>query len=310
MDDRALLEHPHLTIVSGEPDADLRQLAQLITHRVIVDSRSALERVLGRLLAAAERGAAVVPKTLDLIGHTRAAASLLAIGDWVIDAASPTTTAFFRGLAEHDVLPRLGIYALRLLGCGSAGTPEARATICKLGELLGIEVYGASQLLYAAHYDAGGFRDGWRFLLVGAGDLRRDACAHDAVPAGDPYPRILDVDALPAAALPAACPWPRRIATAQAARQILALVRRHGGARMPGLLTTPMYELALPSPSPGAYHIAHVLLGGEFVRVYPDGPVGDPGDDAPDRPASGIVFPVEDAGALRRIMATLPPALA
>lgn len=60
---------------------------------------------------------------------------------------------------------------------------------------------------------------------------------------------------------------------------------------MPGLLTTPVCELALPSAVPGAYHIAHVLLDGAFLRFYPDGPT-----------APGVVYPIDDALALRRII--------
>jgi hypothetical protein len=297
MDDRAALGQPRLTVVSGEPDCELQHIAQIITHSVMVDGRLELEVLLGRLLAEVDRSAFIAPKTLDLIGHTRTSASLLALGDWVIDVENPGTAAFFRELADHAVLPRLGVRALRLLGCNSAGTAQARATIGKLGELLGLEVFGASQLLYAAHYGAGGFLDCWSFLLVGTRELGADARDTGAAPAGDPYPRVLDVDALPAVVLgsPAGL-FPRCIADAQAARQILQLVRQRDGARMPDLLTTPSCELALPAAAPGGYHIAHVLLDGEFVRLYPDGMATE-----------GIVFPVDDAHALRRVVATLRP---
>jgi len=299
--ERSLLSRPHLTIVSGEPDFELRRIAHIVTDSVMVDGRVELEELLGDLLIEAERSAEVVPKTLDLIGHTRSSASLLALGQWVIDVASPTTTAFFRELADHDVLPRLGVTALRLLGCNSAGTAQARATISKLGELLGLEVYGTKQLLHDAHYGTAGFRDCWRFLLVAASELR------DEAPAGDnagrdlvrspvtPYARVLDVDALPAVPLgPSAIP--RRIATMQAAKEILQLVRRREGAVMPGLLATPTVELALPAADLGVYYVAHVLLDGEFLRFYPDGMA-----------ATGIMFPVEDAGELRQIVSTLLP---
>jgi len=293
MDARALLALPRLTVVSGEPDFDLQQIARIIAHSVTVDGRGLLEALFGRLLAEVERGATITSKTLDLIGHTRTSAQLLTLGDWVIDAAHPTTAAFFRGLAEHEVLPRLGVHALRLLGCSSAATPQARATICKLGDLLGLEVYGATQLLYAGHYDAGGFCERWRFLLVGASDLRQGPLERGATLAGDPYPRVLDIDALPAVALGAASgSCPRHIVSGRVARQILQLVRRREGARMPGLLTAPICELAMPSAVPDTYHIAHVLLGGEFLRFYPDGMASD-----------GIVFPVDDTAALRRLPA-------
>lgn len=292
--DRTLLIQPHLTIVSGEPDFDLRQIARIVTHSVTVDGRVELDVLLSRLMLEVERSPQVTPKTLDLIGHTRSSASLLSLGGWTINAADPATIALFRGLADREVLPRLGVHALRLLGCSSAVTLESQATIGTLADLLGIEVYGTNQLLSAAHYDAAGFRDGWSFLLVAASDMRR-ASAERAGPVGDPHPHVLDLDALPAVVLgPPACP--RRIASAEAARQILQLVRRREGARMPGLVTAPACELALPAATPGAYHIAHLLLDGAFLQFYPDGMA-----------TAGIAFPVADASALRRVVATLRP---
>ena len=297
MDERGLLSQPHLTVISGEPDSELRLIEQVVTHSVTVDGRVELEVVLAGLLAEVERSGTVTPKTLDLVGHTRSHASVVALGDWLIDLANPTAAACFRGLADHQVLPRLGVHTLRLLGCNSAGTAHARATICELGDLLALEVYGSKQLLSAAHYDADGFRDCWRFLLVAASELRREPRVGGAAPAGVLYPRALDVDALPAVTLgPPAGPYPRRIASAQAARQILELVRRGAGAPMPGVVTAPAYEVALPSTTPGAYHVAHVLFEGEFLRFYPDGMA-----------AAGVVFPVDDVDALRRVVDGLGP---
>ncbi len=295
--DRALLAQPHLTVVSGEPDFDLQQIAQIITHSVIVEGRVKLEVLFGRLLAEVEHAAPIIPKTLDLIGHTRSSASLLSLGDWMLDVANPTTVEFFRELADREVLPRLGVRALRLLGCNTAGTTQGRATIKQLGELLGLEVLGTNQLLSPGQYDAGGFRDCWSFLLVSASELRADSSLPGVTPAETPYPRVLDIDALPAVALGSpAGPCPRRIVNAQAARQILQLVRRREGASMPGPPATPAYELALPARMSDAYHIAHVLFEGEFLRFYPDGMA-----------TIGIAFPVDDAGALRMIIAAQPP---
>lgn len=303
------LAQPRLTIVSGELDPELQHIAQTIAHHVVVSGRLELEVVLGRLLVAAAQSCVMAaPRTLDLIGHTAADGSLL-LGDWAIDGASATTRAFFRGLADHAVLPRLGVRAVRLLGCGSAATPCGQATLAVLSELLGLEVYGARQLLYAAHYDAGGFRDDWQFLLAGAHELRPPPREVDLPPA-QPYPRTLDVDALPAVALgPPDQGLPRRIASMRAARDILQLVRRSHGARLSGVVT-PAYELALPAVEPDTYHVAHVLFGGAFVQFYPDGPAGPAGPDRLDGPAgssaTGIAFPVEDAGALLQLIAALP----
>jgi len=293
MDHRALLAGPHVSVVSAEPDAVLQGIARAIGRVVTVDGPAALEAALSHLAGEAARppGAA---RTLDLIGHTRTAASLLSLGDWRIDAADPATVAAFRGLADRAVLPRLGIRAVRLLGCHSAGTERGRDTICRLAELLGVEVAGMRELLHVGHFGPGGFGDEWSFLLARASELR----APPAEPPGPPGPRVLELAALPAIGLEAhAAPCPRRIASADAAHRILALVRPAAGACMPGAPAPPSVELALPLPHAEAYHLAHVVLDGSFLRLYPDGMA---------RP--GVLFPVDDREVLHRIIAGLPAA--
>jgi hypothetical protein len=214
----------------------------------------------------------------------------------MIDATNPAVMAVFRRLAAQEVLPRLGVHAVRLLGCKTAETQAGRATIGALSDLLGVEVHGTKHLLDPAHYDSGGFRDCWRFKLVSASELRREERSRRVAPVVAPYPRVLDLDALPAIELDPVSPAPRRrIATVSAAKTIIGLVRRAEGARLLGRSTSPSYELALPSCRPGAYHLADVLLDGDFLRVYPDG-AAEP----------GIVYPVDDPGALLRIIGDLP----
>jgi hypothetical protein len=290
MEVRTLLSLPSLVVVSGEPDFELQHIARTVRHSVTVGGRGAFEQLLGRLVTGAAH--AVGPRTLDLVGHTRSA-SLLVLGDWVIDGADPATMAWVRELARSDALPRLGIRALRLLGCNTAATPRGCATMFALADALGIEVHGSSQLLHAGHYDDAGFRECWSFLLTAASALRARASRPPA--SRHPHPRVLDLAALPAVGLGAfAARAPRRLVDAATAREILRLVRRREGARLPG--ATPACELALPSTEPHAYHIADVLLDGEFLQFYPDGMA-----------ATGIAFPVEDARALRRVVAGLPP---
>lgn len=294
MDPRALLAGPHLSVVSAEPDAVLQGIARAIGRVVTVDGPAALDAALSQLADEAARTPGTATRTLDLIGHTRAAASLLSLGSWVIDADDPATVAVFRGLADRGALLRLGIHTLRLLGCHSAGSERGRDTICRLAELLGVEVAGMRELLHVGHCGPGGFRDEWSFLLVRASELRPPP----AEPPGNPGPRMLDLAALPAIALDVhAPPCPRRIASEDAAHRILALVRRGAGARMPGAPAPPLLELALPLPRAAGYHLAHVVLGGSFLRLYPDGMA---------RP--GVMFPVDDREALHRIIAALPAA--
>jgi len=310
MQHSTLLSQPHLSVITSGADGELAGIRELVVPSVLVEGRGDLEALLGQLLAssaAAPRPEGAAPdhgpgrtldhgRTLDLIGHSTRDGSLLVLGSWVIDAASTKTRAFFRELAELEVLPRLGVDAIRLLGSGTAATAAGRTTICRLAEILGVEVLGARDLLRVEHYGRGGFGDEHRHLLVSAAELSGEASPLLGSLEASRSPRLLDVDALPAS--PPAVPaprWPRRVATAEAARELLRLVNRGAGAEMPGLLAAPTCELALPSATPGWYHVAEVMFGGELVRVYPDGA---------HRP--GIVYTVQDPPALRALVERLP----
>jgi hypothetical protein len=293
---RALLSRSHLSMISGVSDPELDSIALTIRPSFRLDGRADLEAVLGRLLAAAEGVSSIAPKTLDLIGHSTPSTSVLVLGDWVVDGTSPRVTAFFRGLAEYDVLPRLGVRTVRLLACSTAATAPGRSTLCALAGILGVEVLGTNQMLNRTHYDGDGFRDAWAFLLVSSSDVWK-AASKPAVPGAARWPRTLDLETLPALPLgsyPSAW-WPQRVATEGVVGEILRLIRHTAGAQMPGLIATPSCELALPSPVPGAYRTMHVLFDGAFVRCFPEG-VAMP----------GVLYPVEDAPQLCRIVGELP----
>lgn len=284
-----------VSAISAVHDSELDRIARTIRSSLRVRGPADLEALLGRLLGAADGSTASEPRTLDLIGHSTSSTSLLQLGDWVIDADSSGVTAFFRGLARHGVLPRLGIRAVRLLACHTASTARGCATLCALADILGLEVLGTNHLLYDLHYDEHGFRDIWAFMLVSSSDLRHQARESTAPPEAPRGPRLLDIEALPALR-PGRSPteWPRRVATRRAMREILPLIRRDAGAQMPGLIAVPTCELALPSTMRGAYRVMQVLFDGAFVRCFPDG------ESLP-----GLVYPVDDAPQLRRIVGEL-----
>jgi hypothetical protein len=288
-----LLTHPRLTIITGHADHELGRIRDIVDPKVLVDGRTDLELLLGRLLAEAEK-TQPTPKTLDLVGHSVAGTSVLQLGDWVIDIARSGVSAFFRELADHDVLPRLGVYAVRLLGCRTAESAQARRTICSLSEILDLEVYGTTGLLFANHYNVHGFDDAWRFLLVGASDLRRTVAQSSPVTL-EGTARALDLDSLPASAIEDEPAWPTRLSDAYTTRAILRLIRRNDGAPMPGLLAMPRCELAIPSSTPDAYHRVQLVLDGDFVRVYPDG-----------ASKPGVLYPVTDPHLMRILVDKLP----
>ncbi len=274
---RRLLTRPRISIVTSHPDAEVSRLQALLGDHLQADGRTALEQLLGQLLYAGG-DCAPAPKTLDLIGHATSD-GLLRLGDWVLDAETATVSAFFRGIADHDVLPRIGVSALRLLGCSTAVSTRARTTMKILSELLGLEVFGTTAPIYSLHYDEAGFCHQWRFLLSAA-SATPSGPVHDA---GTPKPsrRSLDIDALPTVAVADARAWPRHVVSGEIARMLLELIDRTQGAQMPGLLAIPSHDVALPSARPDRCHLAELILDGQFLRVYPDG------EDQP-----GIVYPV------------------
>ncbi|MCX5747218.1 MAG: hypothetical protein NT062_32510 [Proteobacteria bacterium] len=293
---KTLLAQPHLSVITRHADSELRHIQDLIEHRVLVDGRAELEALFGALLGNPEVISKASPKTLDLIGHSTPGKSLLLLGDWVIDAANPTVTAYFRELADQEVFPRLGITALRLLGCRTADTGAGRATILALADLLGVEVFGTRGLIYAAHYDARGFADERRYALVGSRELAIETSPPANLPAIEAWPQELDIDALPSAAgVEPTGAWTHRVATAPEMREVLRHVQRRDGAQMPGLLAAPHSELVFPGHAAGTYRRAQVVLDGEFVRFFPRGAA-----------APGIVFAVADPHSLLQVIATLP----
>jgi len=287
---RRLLTQPRISIITSHPDAEVSRLQGLIGDHIQTDGRLALEHLLGDLVHAIG-DTPPAPKTLDLIGHATPD-GLLRMGDWVLDGENRTVTAFFRGIADAEVLPRIGVTAVRLLGCSTAVGTRARGTMKVLSELLGLEVYGTTSPIYNLHYDEAGFAHQWRFLLSAASE---SPTPNEDTPAPLPSRRTLDIDSLPLVALGATPEWQRYLVGRDVAREILDLVDRTAGAQMPGLLAIPTAELALPSHREAHYHLAEVILDGNFLRVYPDG-----------NAQPGIVYPVLAPQRLLSLLTSLP----
>ncbi len=285
----------HVSIITRNSEQSLLQIQNRIDHVHRVDGRSDLEELLGTLLSTACD--VPPPTTLDLIGHSGARDAQLELGDWTIDAAQPSVAAFFRGLADQDVFRRLGITAIRLLGCETARTKSARSTLLALADITGLDVLGTRTMTYAAHYDERGFATEHEYLLVSAAELREQGETITPVVRGEPWPRLLDVESLPTsllAALPAVA-WPRAVASLDQACELLRLVDRNAGGEMPGLLATPMCELAMPAIDAGRYWRAQILLDGAMLRVFPS------------ERAAGVCFATTEPGEVRALIARLSP---
>jgi hypothetical protein len=280
----------HLSVISQPLDGEIVSISRKLARKVMVGGRSELEQVLCDLVASQDTEPP--PTTLDLIGHSTSDHSLLRLGYWIIDGGKLTVSAFFRELADCDVLGRLGVTAVRLLGCETAVTAQGKATLRVLADILGVEVFGTREMLSASHYDETGFRSECDYALVSSRNVT--GCAPIAALLGSPFRRSLDLDALPASPLTPK-PWPARIADLETATALVRMIRRDQGAYMPDLDENAQCDVCLPANGkPGWYIGLQVVLGGAFVRVYPD--AGKP----------GVVFPVDDPQAFYDLIKELP----
>lgn len=154
-----------LNVISAEPDSTLSGIADRCARTHPVSSFGEL----GGLLERQERDAGFA--TLDLIGHSTRGHRYLRIGRTSIDLLDPEVARFFAQLGASGILTRLGIGAVRLLGCETAVEIAGQRTIARLARVLGIPVFGTTKPLMKAHYGRDGFDPVFRRLLVDATSL-------------------------------------------------------------------------------------------------------------------------------------------
>ena len=106
---------------------------------------------------------------LDLIGHSTRDHHLLLLGDTPVDMFDRGVAQWFRSLAADQLLERLGVVAVRLLGCETAVSTGGRRTMRLLASTLRVPVFGASKPLMKSHYDELGFNPAFAHVLVEAG---------------------------------------------------------------------------------------------------------------------------------------------
>ena len=192
-----------------------------------------------------------VPRTLDLVGLT-GSDHLLTFHARALDGENRRVRAFWREIAELDLVARLGIESVRLIGCTSAVGPRARATIAMLSDVLGVPVIGSHE-------------------LVSFDDFRAPGCFEfpETTRAGAAF---LDLDSLRARPADDGA----RIITAAMGRDLLAQIGRRNGVHFPDLLARSSASLAVPSSVDGLFHHVEVMLDHELVRT---GDVVFPVDD-------------------------------
>jgi len=140
-----------LNVVSSRSDA---RILDVIERKQLASSRVDLERILTE---------DELPTTLDLTGHS--VDGMLELGDWVIDeSALPWFRFHATALRRFE--------RVRLIGCHTAASLDARRMISSIADVLGVEVYGAMGFIFHYHYTAEGFDPAWEFLLTSASELR------------------------------------------------------------------------------------------------------------------------------------------
>jgi hypothetical protein len=104
--------------------------------------------------------------SLDLIGHSSRSSKLLVIGRDTIDLLDRRIEKFFVDLSKTDVLRRLGVQQIRLLGCQTGLTRSGQYAMRRLAAIFDMSVYGTLVPLRSEHYDASGLRLDCRHILL------------------------------------------------------------------------------------------------------------------------------------------------
>jgi hypothetical protein len=151
-----------INVIARDADSALLGLIERCVHVERVASLDELRVLLER--PADQRSAG--PKTLDLIGHSTSRVRLLRLGEFVIDMEDPVVVRFFQGIARDRLLPRIGITAVRLLGCSTAVELAGQRTMRRLAATLQIPVLGTTKQLMKSHYTTGGFDPAFVHILV------------------------------------------------------------------------------------------------------------------------------------------------
>ena len=109
--------------------------------------------------------------TLDLIGHSTRGHRLLRLGQTPINMLDPHVAGFFTTLARDQLLTRLHVTAVRLLGCETAVTDAGQRTLRMLSHTLRLPVFGTTKPLLKTHSNSAGFDPAFAHVLIEAAAL-------------------------------------------------------------------------------------------------------------------------------------------
>jgi hypothetical protein len=105
-----------------------------------------------------------MPRTLDLHAHSsRAHGCLLRFADRVLDGEDREVLALF---ARHRAVFQRRVSAIRVLGCRTAATRRARATLRRLADASGVPVLGTIEPICDVYFDRAGFSAAYANRLV------------------------------------------------------------------------------------------------------------------------------------------------
>jgi len=279
MADCKKLRDPHLNVAPPVSRGEGAKLLDIVGNEESVTRLDGLRRFLDELATCKRlRRPPGLRRTLDLIAHSDQW-RLLHLGESVIDPNEDGVRQFFEEMATEEILKRLDVSELRLLGCETAMSPQGQEAIRLLTDILGVPVLGTTKLVYAAHFDEKGFKDRYERLLCDASNLpeldaERIQWPKDPLPALAPPFEPESLETLPAGALPKVS-WPRigeRAETppnSQNRRDVQALTDILAGSEgrvMPRMLARPRCELLLGSGDDKVSRV-QVLFDHELVRV-------------------------------------------
>lgn len=160
----------HLHVSASPADGELARLVERVANNRPIQQLAGLRLLLDRLRGCRRCAPGAERRTLDLLAHATPD-RLLQLGTSVLDPRLPDVRRLFQEMAQDEILPRLGIHELRLLGCETAMSRAGQAAIRALSDILGIRVVGTIRPVYAAYFGATGLHARYEAMLCDADGL-------------------------------------------------------------------------------------------------------------------------------------------